>query len=459
MAKRLGQKAMFCGSVGGLNSLRPAPSRLAALIGLVLFCFSPACSRQQPNKPVTVTFLDLEWDIHDRLPGLAQDLQDFTQETGIQIKRLPGPDGSLNQLALWRELLEKGSGAPDVCNIDVNWSGILAPYLTDLKPYFADEIASQDPIVIGSYTVGGNLVAVPHHAYLGVLFYRRDLLNKYGFREPPKTWDELEKMAARVQAGERAEGQNSFWGYVWQGAADEDLTCGALEWQISEGGGRIIEDDRTISVNNPAAMRSWQRAKRWVGTISPPGIGAYAKWDSENAWGAGNAAFLRSWASEYSLTHLHRPPANATEFGVTSVPGGPGGRVSTLGGNGLAVPKSSAHPKEALEMIRFLRRRDAHRRRTRQLSEAPKQLEMFDLPVTLQPYPQLARAGQPVGGVVARPAIVTGVKYEQVSRAFIRGVHSVLTGEQSATAAAAAIEKELVEITGFKPGPPAKRAQ
>jgi len=67
------------------------------------------------------------------MPGLGQDLQDFTRETGIQVKRLPRPNGSLNQLALWRELLQKGAAGPDVVSSDVVWSGILDRYLMDLS--------------------------------------------------------------------------------------------------------------------------------------------------------------------------------------------------------------------------------------------------------------------------------------------------------------------------------------
>jgi trehalose/maltose transport system substrate-binding protein len=427
------------------------------VLGVLLLSFGLACSRQPSHKPVTITFLDLEWDIHDRLPGLAQDLQEFTRETGIQVKRLPGPDGSLNQLALWRQLLEKGNATPDVCNIDVVWSGILSPYLMDLKPYLAAEASSQDPAVVASYTVRDKLVAVPHHAYVGVLFYRNDLLRRYGFREPPKTWEELETIALRIQMGERAQGRKEFWGYVWEGAPDEDLTCGALEWQVSTGGGRIIEEDQTISVNNQIAIRSWLRAKNWAGSISPHGVAAYSKWDAENAWGAGKAAFLRGWTSDYSLITLHPPPARATQYGVTSVPGSEGVRVSTLGGNGLAVPRRSAHPREAMEMIRFLRRRDAQLRSARDHSEVPKELELYELPRILNPFPQLANLQQPGGGVVARPSVVTGQKYEEVSRAFIRQVHAVLTGEKNPSLAAAALEQELVAITGFRTGPPSKR--
>jgi trehalose/maltose transport system substrate-binding protein len=431
--------------------------RIARMLGVLLLSLCLGCSRQPPREPVTVTFLDIEWDANNRLPGLAQDLQDFTQATGIQVTRLPRPAGSLNQLTLWRELLQKGIGTPDVYGIDVIWSGILSQYSMDLRPYFATDLSSQYPVVVASYTVGQKLVAIPHHAYVGVLLYRTDLLRRYGYREPPKTWDELQMMARRIQAGERAKGERDFWGFVWQGAAGEDLTCSGLEWQVSEGGGRIIEDDKTISVNNPQAVRAWQRAARWVGSISPPGVVAYGKSDADNVWFSGKAAFLRAWVSDYSLATWHTPPANATQYGVTSVPGGSAGRAGTLGGNGLAISRTSAHPREALELIRFLRRRDIQLRGALEHSEPPKELELYELPAILDPYPRLANSRQHGGGVVTRPSIVAGQKYEDVTRAYIRALHSVLTGEKMPSVAAADLEKELVEITGFRTSPPPKR--
>jgi trehalose/maltose transport system substrate-binding protein len=428
--------------------------KIVGVFLILLLSFGLACSRRSSREPVTVTFLDVEWEGPDRLPGLAQDLQDFTRETGIQVNRLPAPDGSLNQLALWRELLQKGAGAPDVCSIDVIWSGILNQYLMDLKPYFVSDLSSQNPVVVASYTVGSRVLAIPHHAYVGGLIYRADLLQAYGYRQPPRTWDELETMATRIQAGERAKGQNDFWGFVWQGVSGENLTCAGLEWQMSHGGGRIIEENQTISVNNPQAIGAWQRAARWVGSISPPGVVAYAKWDADNVWASGKAAFFRGWVSDYGLISWHTPPRNATRFGVTSIPGGGAGRASTLGGNGLAVSRTSAHPREALELVRYLRRRDVQLKSAPGNSEPPKELELFELPAIIEPYPQLDDLRQPGARVVARPSIVAGRKYEDVTRAYIRAVHSVLTGERIPSVAAAALEKELVEITGFRQGPP-----
>jgi len=142
---------------------------------------------------------------------------------------------------------------------------------------------------------------------------------------------------------------------------------------------------------------------------------------------------------------------------VTSVPGGWAGRAGTLGGNGLAVSRTSPNPREALELIRFLRRRDIRLRRALEHSEPPKELELYELPAILDPYPILANSRLHGGGVVARPSIVAGQRYEDVTRAYIRAVHSVLTGEKIPSVAAADLEKELLEITGFRKGPPPTR--
>ena len=418
-------------NMSNLLSRRLHSTKILGILGILLLSLGPGCSRPSSHEPVTVTFLDVEWEAPDQLPGLAQDLQDFTRETGIQVKRLPAPDGSLNQLALWRELLQKGSATPDVYSIDVIWPGILGQYFMDLKPFFRSETSAQSPVVIASFTIGDKLVALPRHTYLGVLLYRTDLLRRYGYHDPPRTWDELEVMARRIQEGERARGQKDFWGFVWQGAVGEDLTCNGLEWQIGDGGGRIIEDNKTISVNNPQTIRAWQRAARWVGSISPPGVTAFAKWDAENAWASGKVAFLRGWASDYSLVNLHKPPKGTTEYGVTSVPGGVQGRAGTLGGNGLAISRFSQHPREALELIRFLLQRDAQLVSATGQNEPPNEMKLYELPAVLKLYPQLPELRQNGGGIVARPSVVSGRKYEDVTKAYIQAVHSATsTGQE-----------------------------
>jgi trehalose/maltose transport system substrate-binding protein len=428
--------------------------QMVRLISVVLLSFLlQGCAKPSAHEPVTLTLLE-EWSNEKFSAARQQELQQFTRETGIRVSLLPSPDSARQRLVLWRELLATGSSGPDVYGIDVIWPGMLAEYFVDLKPYFANEVSLQFPAIAAGYVVDNKLVAMAYRADIGLLYYRTDLLRQYGYSDPPRTWDELEIMAARIQAGERAKGKKQFWGFVWQGAADEGLTCDALEWQAAEGGGRIIEEDKTISVNNPQAIKAWQRAARWVGSISPPGVVGYREWDSLNVWVAGDAAFMRHWPSAY-LDSQAAGSAIRNKFDTALLPSGRAGRVGTLGGWGLAVSRFSAHPREALELVRYLTRRDVQENRFRVVSQPPTLPELYNLPEVLEPNPRLGLLSQAFrAGMVSRPSDVTGSKYQEVTDAYTQAVHSVLTGEKSAPEAAAALENELVRTTGFKKGPP-----
>jgi trehalose/maltose transport system substrate-binding protein len=425
-----------------------------ARCAILLVLLAQGCGRTPVRQPVTLVYLDQRLVNPMYQTEYKREFEQFTRETGIVVKPLPHPESTQDQLALWQRLLNSGSSGPDVYGIDVVWPAILVDDLVDLKPYFADEIPEFFPPILKNFTANGKLVAIPEGSDIGLLFYRSDLLQRYGYRRPPGSWDELETMAARIKAGERARGDKKFWGFVWSGIATEALTCAALEWQASQGGGRIIEEDGTISVNNAKAIKAWERAARWVGTISSPSVVAYSEYDSSNAWSAGEAAFLRSWPPAYNEAE-----ALASFFphkvGVALLPGGEGGHVGTLGGIGLGVSRHSAHQHEAIELVRFLTSPDMAAKRARLLSDPPSMPALYGIPQVLAPNPHFTVVGRAlVTGIVLRPSDATGKNYDKVSEAYSRAVHSVLTHERSAPEAAAALEKELVHITGLRPGPP-----
>lgn len=86
-------------------------------------------------------------------------------------------------------------------------------------------------------------------------------------------------------------------------------------------------------------------------------------------------------------------------------------------------------------------------------SKALKQPELHEGSAILMVYSDFAHVGRGTG-VVNRPATIVGQRYEDVDHAYIRAVHSVLTGKTKAPEAAKELEKELIRITGFKTGPP-----
>jgi trehalose/maltose transport system substrate-binding protein len=411
---------------------------------LLVFFMIQACHKTSPSAPVTtLTLIDQAWSSREYQRRLNEELARFTQQTGIQVEFLPAPETAAEQLATWRKLLEGGAKVPDVYGIDVIWPGILADNLLDLKEYIPEqEIKAHFPELIANNTVNGRLVALPANLNEGVLFYRIDLLRKYGYRAPPKKWEELEVMARRIQSGERANGNKDFWGFVWQGAPSEALTSNALEWQVSEGGGTILDQSGKATVNNPHTIRAWERAARWVRSISPPGVVLYKEWDAGNMWQAGKAAFLRSWASEYIAD---RAPTCLIRdrFDMAPLPG-EARMAATLGGSGFGVSRHSLHPREAAMLVRFLCSREQQVKRCRNASDAPSISQLYDEPEVLASNPQFPRVLEVFHkGVVLRPSRAAGKMYPDVSLAYWEAVHAVLTGKEPAAKTAGELQDKL----------------
>ncbi len=251
----------------------------------------------------------------------------------IQVKFVEGPESATDRYGLYLQTFQAQSADIDVMQIDVIWPGDLAEHLVDFNEYGGAEAVADDfPAIVTNNTVDGRLVGLPWFTDGGLLYYRTDLLEKYGFDGPPATWTELEEMAAKIQEGERAEGNQDFWGFVWQGKAYEGLTCDALEWVYSSGGGTIVSPEKVITINNEAAAGALDMAYGWIGTISPPGVTGLMEEDSRAVFQGGNAAFMRNWPYAYSLGQADDSPVKGN-IDVGPLPGAEAGMsAATLGG-------------------------------------------------------------------------------------------------------------------------------
>ncbi|MBN9058534.1 MAG: extracellular solute-binding protein, partial [Rhizobiales bacterium] len=233
-------------------------------------------------------------DTGNGLAVLREQLDIFEKNTGNKVTIVPMPSSTSDQFGQYKLWLAAGNSDIDVYQTDVIWAPQLSDQLLDLTDATKDVVGAHFPSIIESQTVNGKLVALPIFTDAPALYYRKDLLEKYG-KQPPKTWDELAATAKEIQDKEREAGNKDIWGFVWQGNSYEGLTCNALEWVKSNGGGQIIEADGEISINNPQAAAAIDRAKGWVNTISPPGVLAYQEEEARGVWQTGNAVFMRNW--------------------------------------------------------------------------------------------------------------------------------------------------------------------
>lgn len=385
---------------------------------------------------------------------LAEAIQIYAKEhPGIEIVPKPAQESATTRLTEYRKYLtdESDRKTVDIYQIDVIWPGEIGRHFADLGQYGAAEAAKEHfPALIQNNTVDGKLIAMPWFTDAGLLFYRTDLLQKYGFAAPPQTWDELETMAKKIQDGEVTAGKENFWGFVWQGGKYEGLTCDALEWIASSGGGTFIDPNKTVTLNNPNALKALERAAKWVGFISPPAVTGFMEEDARRWWQSGNAAFMRNWPYAYKLGQADDSPIKG-KIGVCPIPGENAGQsAASLGGWQLAVSKYSKNPKVAAEVALYLASAAEQKRRAMIGSYSPTIMSLYKDADVLKAVPFYESLYNVFINAVARPSTATAPKYNEVSTLFFTAVHSAITGEKDAKTAIEELELDLQDLMAKK---------
>jgi trehalose/maltose transport system substrate-binding protein len=359
--------------------------------------------------------------------------QVWAQESGNSVSFDTPPDNTNERYFKYLIDLGEEDDQVDVYQIDVIWPGLLARYLVDLKEYLpAADFNRHIPEIIDNNTVDGRLVGMPWYTDVGMLYYRKDLLETYK-AQVPTDWSELADTAVHIQSAERAGGHEKIWGFVFQGAAYEGLTCNALEWLTSSGATPLLNEEGEVALDESLAALVLSRAAGWVGTISPPRVTAFNEGDSLNTFQLGDAVFMRNWPYAWAVLNGPDSPV-AGKVGITPLPrGGPFGRsVSTLGGWQLAVSKFSHNPEVAADLVRYLTSEPVQRARAIEGSYLPTIASLYEDPELLEAAPFLVEVKPALEGAVARPSDIAGPKYMAFSTRFWEAVNNTLIGRGGA---------------------------
>jgi len=366
---------------------------------------------------------------------------------GTEVEIITMPAGTTDQFGQYKIWLTAQSSDIDIYMVDVIWAPQIDNHLVDLTSAAADVVGDHFPAIVESQTVNGKLVAIPYFTDAPALYYRSDLLEKYG-KTPPKTWDELTATATEIMRRERAAGHDSLYGFVFQGNAYEGLTCDALEWVKSYGGGQIVEPDGTISINNPKAQLALTKAASWVGTIAPRGVTTYQEEEARGLWQRGDAVFMRNWPYAYSLGQNAEDSKVAGKMGVVPLPSGGAGSAATLGGWNMAVSRYSQNQEEAIKVVKYLTSEEVQKFNAVQGSKMPTIPSLYRDRDVLAAVPFFADWLDVLAQAVPRPSAPTKRKYNEVSKEFWTAAHNVLTGRASAADSLADLDRKLTRIKG-----------
>jgi multiple sugar transport system substrate-binding protein len=339
-----------------------------------------------------------------------------------------------------------GGGGIDVIVGDTIWMAELAAndWISDLSGRFsAQERSAFIDVTIQSFTYGGRIYGVPRILDAGMLYYRKDLLEESGYSEPPKTWEELKEMAAKV-----VRDRGARYGYVFQGADYEGGVCNGLEFIWTHGGEVLDPNDASkVIIGSPESVAALATERSMVSEeLAPQAVANYTEFESEVTFMLrGDAVFCRNWPYMYRLGSDPRSKAKTELVGVAPLPVGDVQHrtASCLGGDVLLISAFSEKKEEAWEFVRYFADEESQKTRALEDGSLPTRKALFEDPEVLDALPMIAGAREALLNVRPRP--VSG-RYSEMSRAMALQFNNVLRGNTMPEEAVETLQGELQQI-------------
>jgi trehalose/maltose transport system substrate-binding protein len=375
---------------------------------------------------------------------------------GVHVDLVEGPQSTDLRENLYTAALLAGDPSFDLVYMDVTWTSKFAAagWLRPLDDTFDDTARSRFlPAALDAGVVAGRLYRIPVRTDVGLLYYRRDWLDRAGLA-PPNTFADLERIARRLQQ------PPARWGYVWQGKQYEGLICDYLEVLRGYGGFWIDPATLEVGLDRPEAVEALRflvSTCRGADAISPPGVTTYQEEESRRLFHDGRAVFLRNWPYVWRLSQRDDSPLRG-KVGVMPMVHAEGGHsAGTLGGWGLGVSAFSRHPELAIEFIRHVTSLKSERMLCEPTGYAPARLESYEDSTLLRANPFLSEMRRIHEAAVPRPTIA---RYALASDILQRRLSGSLAGTISPEAALRAAAREtrlmLGRAGGTRAGQPSR---
>jgi multiple sugar transport system substrate-binding protein len=373
-------------------------------------------------------------------------VRDFVTHTGAQVELLRRPADTEQQRQGLIIALKAGMTDPDVFLMDVAWLGLFAAsnWLVPLQQVDRSAFFAQVLNLVDIHN--GQLLALPVYLDAGLLYYRKDLLERFAIAQPPETWQELAEQAIRVQE-EMRKSDADFYGFIWQGRQYEGLIPNFQEFAGARGGFIVHnENNPRIILDQPqnrAALR-FMHDLIWKYKISPPFT--YTEMQEEETrllFQTGGALFARNWPYAWALHQSQESPVRG-KIGVTLPPAPSGGeRTSSLGGWHIGVSTFSDAKPLALAFVQYVCSYPVQKRMILRLGWNPGRRDLYTDPEVLQQAPHLQVLQQALQVATPRPLLPY---YPQLSVIAQRRINGVLARRIDATSALHEAEREIAAL-------------
>src|SRR5215204_7122993 len=346
---------------------------------------------------------------------------------------------------------QAGGGDIDVIGGDVIWAIQFAAqgWIQDLSDDFPESEQKKFlPAPMSAMIYEGKTYGIPYFTDAGVLYYRKDLLEKAGFSEPPETWDELKEMALKT-----AKDTGTKNGFVFQGMNYEGGVCNGCEY-IWTHGGEVLSDVTSgkVVIDSSEAVAGLETYASMVADgVAPEAVANYDETTSEPVFGAGDAVFMRDWPGFYGLLGLSEkeggyPNVKPEQVGIAPIPVAEPGMqsYSTLGGWNQFVNAATDLQEEALSFAQFMTATEQQRFLGVDGGLKPTRKALYEDPDVLEAIAGLEMAKDIImNNSKSRP--ITEY-YGDMSLELAEQFNNVVTGDTSPQQAAETLQKSLSDI-------------
>src|SRR5215204_4819893 len=346
---------------------------------------------------------------------------------------------------------QAGGGEIDVIGGDVIWAIQFAAqgYIQDLSDDFPESEQKKFlPAPISAMIYEGKTYGIPYFTDAGVLYYRKDLLEKAGFSEPPETWDELKEMALKT-----AKDTGTKNGFVFQGMNYEGGVCNGCEY-IWTHGGEVLSDVTSgkVVIDSSEAVAGLETYASMVADgVAPEAVANYDETTSEPVFGAGDAVFMRDWPGFYGLLGIPAkdggyPNLKPEQVGVAQIPTAEPGMqsYSTLGGCILYNTATTDSQEEALTFAQFMTANAQEKQLAIDGGQRPTRKALYEDPDVQEALPGI-ELQQKILFDNAKSRPVTEY-YGDMSLELAEQFNNVVTGDTSPQQAVETLQKDLTSI-------------
>ncbi|HWO43926.1 MAG TPA: ABC transporter substrate-binding protein [Candidatus Eisenbacteria bacterium] len=301
------------------------------------------------------------------------------QNPGVKVVTEMGPQSSTDLHDLVGQKLRNRDPNLDVFLMDVIWPAEFASagWALPLDRWFtpAEQKKFLAPPVLAN-TYRGRIYGVPLFVDAGMLYYRKDLLEKYGFAAP-RLWPELVQQAQTIL---ERENDPHLTGFSAQFKQYEGLVCNMMEYVLGNGGALWEESTLQGALDRPRAKDAVRFVRdRIIGAIAHRGVLAYQESESLALFAQGRAVFHRNWPYAWSVSNDPAVSKVAGRVGVAPLPAFAGHRsVSTLGGWQAAISRFSRQPELAWKFASFLTSERIQKRLALSMGRAPTRKELYN---------------------------------------------------------------------------------